>query len=36
MVSFGPPEQCSFSLDDGDAAITLTGVWVSATEGWSP
>ncbi len=35
MVSFVPPEQCSFSLDDGDAVITLAGVTVSATEGWS-
>ena len=36
MVSFVPPEQCSFSLEDGDAVITLTEVTVSATEGWSP
>jgi hypothetical protein len=35
MVSFVPPEQCSFSLEDGDAVITLTGVTVSATDGWS-
>jgi hypothetical protein len=35
MVSFVPPEQCSFSLADGDAVITLTGVTVSAQEGWS-
>jgi hypothetical protein len=35
MVSFVPPEQCSFSLEDGDAVIALTGVTVSATEGWS-
>jgi len=34
MVLFVPPEQCSFSLDDGDAVITLTGVSVSAKEGW--
>jgi hypothetical protein len=35
MVSFVPPEQCSFSVDDGDAVITLTGVTVSVQEGWS-
>ena len=35
MVSFVPPRQCSFSLEEGDAVITLTGVTVSATEGWS-
>ena len=35
MVSFVPPEQCSFSVEDGDAVITLTGVTVSAKEGWS-
>jgi hypothetical protein len=35
MVSFVPPDQCSFSLEDGDAVITLTGVAVSATEGWA-
>jgi hypothetical protein len=35
MVSFVPPEQCSFSVDDGDAVIRLAGVTVSATQGWS-
>ena len=35
MVSFVPPEQCSFSVDDGDAVISLTGVTVSTEEGWS-
>jgi hypothetical protein len=35
MVSFVPPEQCSFSVEDGNAVITLTGVTVSETEGWS-
>ena|SRR5688572_8549981 len=35
MVSFVPPEHCSFSLDDGEAVIALTGVTVTATEGWS-
>ena len=35
MAAFVPPEQCAFSLAGEEAVITLTGVTVDATEGWS-
>ena len=35
MAAFVPPEQRAFSLAGEEAVITLTGVTVDATEGWS-